>query len=93
MISAEIDKDASSALPREWAQNPTMKRSQVRVYQLLVRMERYETDFCVRANVPLKEFVGDKGKEDEELKMVEEIMSKVVSTMDIVEFGLFGEEE
>jgi hypothetical protein len=56
-------------------------------------MEKYETDFCVRVNVPLKEFGGDEEKSEGEVRFGEEILRRIGASLDIRDFGLFGGEE
>ena len=89
IISPEIDKNASSNLPLEWQQNPQMKEQVIKVYQLVIRMEKYETDLCVRINVPMKE-VGSLQEAEKEETFAKGTMVKIVETLEVKDFGLFG---
>jgi Ran-interacting Mog1 protein len=70
-----------------WEQTPQMVDAQTVIHQLVIRMRDVETDLCVRINVPLKEF--ESGKEAGEVKMGQEIVEKVIESLDVVDFGLF----
>jgi len=59
-----------------------------KVYQLLVRIEKHDTDLCVWINVPMKEINTDEGKANAET-VAKEIMQRIISTLDVREFGLF----
>ncbi|ETN37858.1 uncharacterized protein HMPREF1541_07481 [Cyphellophora europaea CBS 101466] len=89
IISPEVDKKASTSLPIEWQQTPLTTNQLTKCYQLVVRMDKYSTDFCVRVNVPLKELSG-KEEADAEEAVAKGIMEKIVATLDIKEFGLFA---
>ena len=78
---------AKSVLPADWEQTPQMVDAQTVIHQLVIRMRDVETDLCVRINVPLKEF--ESGKEAGEVKMGQEIVEKVIESLDVVDFGLF----
>lgn len=91
IISREVDKKAPSNLPIEWQQNPEAKEVLTKVFQLLVRMEKYETDFCVRLNVPMKEMQSQEDADKEE-NFAKEMMEKIVGTLEVKDFGLFGTE-
>ena len=64
--------------------------SLVHQLQLLVRLQSYETDLCVRINVPLKEIGGDEGHVKQEETFAAEMLQMIVGTLDIKDFGLFG---
>jgi hypothetical protein len=54
-------------------------------------MPAYDTDLCVRINVPLKELSAeDDGKVAREEMFAEEVMGRVVRTLDLRDEGLFG---
>jgi Ran-interacting Mog1 protein len=91
IISPEIDKKASSALPVEWQQTPQMNKWLTRVYQLVVRMKEYETDLCIRINIPTKEMTSQDEVEKEET-FAKAMMQKIAETLDVINFGLFGTE-
>lgn len=78
---------AKSILPADWEQTPQLVETQTVIHQLVVRMKDVETDLCVRINVPLKEFEG--GKDADEVKVGQEIMEKIVESLNVVDFGLF----
>lgn len=89
IATPEIDKKTSSALPVEWQETPKTTEVLTKCWQLVVRMEKYGTDFCIRLNVPLKELIEKENIEAEE-KVVKEVLEKIVATLDIKDFGLFG---
>jgi Ran-interacting Mog1 protein len=91
IVSPEADKKAPSTLPIDWQQNPETKDVLTKAYQLVVRMAKYETDLCIRINVPLKEMLAqeDASKEEDYVKGMTE---KIVATFDVKDFGLFGAE-
>ncbi|KAK5057552.1 hypothetical protein LTR84_011552 [Exophiala bonariae] len=67
------------------------------VQQLLVRMQPYETDLCVRINTPLKEFTAatdQNGDSSQRLRHEEqftaEILRRFIATLDVKEFSLFA---
>jgi hypothetical protein len=91
IISPEINKKASSALPVEWQQTPQMNKWLTKVYQLVVRMHEYKTDLCVRLNVPTKEMSSQEEVEKEE-NFAKAMVQKIVETLDVTDFGLFGTE-
>ena len=79
-----------STLPVAWQSNPVQKEYETRTLQLLVRMKEYETDFCVRIDVPLKEFDENREGGEMETRWAEEVFQQIIQTIDIKEFGLFG---
>lgn len=86
--------ETGSLLPAEWEETPAVDMVEVRtmVYQLLVRMERVGTDLCVRINVPLKEFEGEKGQKGEkEMAFGKECLGKMAEGLEVKDFGLFKE--
>ena len=91
IVSPEVDKKAASTLPLDWQQDPQTEDFYTEAYQLVVRMAKYETDLCVRVNVPLREMVSqeDAIKEEDHAKAM---MEKIVATMDVKDFGLLGAE-
>ena len=91
IVSREVDKKAPSDLPVERQQNPQTIEYQTKCYQMVVRMKQYTTDFVVRLNVPLKELVEKAAIEAEEA-VAKAIMDKIVATLDIKQFSLFGED-
>ncbi|KAJ9659411.1 hypothetical protein H2198_003140 [Neophaeococcomyces mojaviensis] len=94
IITPEVDLRAAhqSALPVTWQSNPVQREYETKTQQLLVRMKDYGVDFCVRVDVPLKEFVDDVEGGEKEVKWAEEVMRRIVETVDVKNFGLFGEE-
>ena len=70
--------------------------------QILIRLPSHGTDICVRINVPLKEFAeagqrfgsSDSGAAEamiaEELGRARDLMARVVGTLRVREWGLFG---
>lgn len=68
--------------------NPT--QSIVYQLQLLVRMKNYATDLCVRINVPMKEVAQDDGEVAAEVGFARELLERVVATLEVRDFGLFG---
>ena len=91
IISPEIDKNAALSLPVEWQQNPQMKELATMVYQLVVRMEKYGTDLCVRLNVPMKEMKNQEEVEKEE-GFAKQMIGKIVGSLEVKDFALFGTE-
>lgn len=91
IITPEVDKNAPTTLPVDWQQTPQTTNQITKCYQLVVRMEKYGTDFCVRVNVPLKELVETADAEAEE-GLAKAIVEKIVATLDVKQFGLFASE-
>jgi hypothetical protein len=89
IVTPEIDKKATSSLPIEWQQTPQTNNSLTKCYQLVIRMEKYDTDLCIRLNVPLKELVEKEQAEAEEV-VAKAIIDQLVATLDIQSFALFG---
>jgi hypothetical protein len=89
IVAPEVDKQASYNLPVEWQRTPQTVDRVTKVLQLVIRLQKYETDLCVRINVPMKEMKNNEqaGKEEAFAKAV---MEKFVETLDIKDFGLFG---
>lgn len=98
IITPEIDRSQRSTLPLAWQSDPAQTQHQVKVTQLLVRLRQYDTDICVRVNVPLREFEGDAAGESgqrerrEEERRAEEVVEGIVRSLDVRDFGLFGGE-
>lgn len=91
ILAPEIDADAPSNLPVEWQQSPQMKELLTQVLQLVIRMEKYETDLCLRIDMPMKEMLSQDAVKKEEI-FVKEMMERVVATLEVKDFGLFGAE-
>ena len=91
ILAPEVDENAPSNLPIEWRQNPPMKEVLTQVMQLVIRMKKYETDLCLRIDMPMKEMrsEGDVNKEED---FVKGMMEKVIETLDVKDFELFGVE-
>lgn len=58
--------------------------------QLLIRLKEYDTDLCVRVNVPLKEIARDDGQIAAEVAFARDVLARVVATLEVRDFGLFG---
>lgn len=58
--------------------------------QLLIRLQPYETDLCVRINTPLKELAGDERELKHEVLFTGQILQQIIATLDVKDFGLFG---
>lgn len=91
IITPEIDLSARSTLPVQWQTDPVQKEYQTKSHQLLIRLDEFETDLCVRVNIPMKEFssVQSEGALTE-VATGDQILQKIVESLDIKEFGLFG---
>lgn len=91
IIEREVDRLVKSTLPVEWQASPAQKEVETKTQQLLIRMKDHGTDFCVRINIPMKEFNGAQSEAAlTELAVVDQIMKKIVQTLDVKDFGLFG---
>ncbi|KAK7885505.1 hypothetical protein LTR67_010298 [Exophiala xenobiotica] len=67
------------------------QQSIVHQLQLLIRMKNYATDLCVRVNVPMKELAQRGGGEvAAEVAHAKELLDRVVASLDVRDFGLFG---
>ena len=91
ILAPEIDEDAPSNLPVEWQQSPQMKEQLTQVLQLVIRMEKYETDLCFRIDLPMKEMLSQDAVKKEE-SFAKEVMERIVATLEVKDFGLFGTE-
>ena len=87
----ERDRRAPSLLPQA-DQNapPGMIQTTTTIRLLLIRLEAKATDLCVMVNVPWKELEVE-NKVDEEENFADALLEHVISSLDIKEFGLFGE--
>jgi len=91
ITTPEIDHSAKSTLPVGWQSNPVQKEYQTKTQQLLIRMKEYGTDFCVRINVPLKEFQHAQSEAAlTELAVADQILRNIIESLDIKDFGLFS---
>ena len=91
IITPEIDHSAKSTLPVGWQSNPAQKEYQTKTQQLLVRMKEYGTDFCVRINVPMKEFPNAQSEAAlTEVALADRTMKNIIESLDIKDFTLFG---
>lgn len=94
ILESEIDRSSKSALPIDWQAQPALKENETETEQLLLRLKDYGTDLCVRVNVPLKEYISTASEPAlTELAKANQIMRKILETIDIKDFGLFGEAE
>ncbi|RMZ84188.1 hypothetical protein DV738_g605, partial [Chaetothyriales sp. CBS 135597] len=91
IVSPEIEKKVPSALPVEWQPNPKTKDYFTKALLLVVRLAKYETDICIRVNLPLKELTPDQATAEEQY--ASEILEKIAGTLDVKDFGLFGTDE
>lgn len=93
IISPEVDRTTKSILPLAWQTNPAQKEQQIGVVQLLVRMQDYSTDLCIRINVPLKELGHPQSEAAQnEANAASDVMQSIIESLDIKDFGLFGAE-
>ena len=91
ILAPEVDESAPSNFPIEWQQNPPMKEVLTQVLQLVIRMEKFETDLCLRVDLPMKEMLNPENA-DKEALFVKEMMERVVASLEVKDFGLFGVE-
>lgn len=95
IITPEIDRSAAatSTLPVSWQSNPVQTLQETKAQQLLVRLEQYGVDFCVRIDVPLKEFTSVQSEAAlTEMAIADQIMKRIIDSLDVKDFGLFGGE-
>lgn len=80
-----------SVLPEEYQHAPEVEvQTSTTIRLLLVRIEAKGTDLCVAVNVPWKELEEGKGVEEEE-GFADVVLENVVESLDVRDFGLFGE--
>lgn len=93
ITASEVDRSSRSTLPLAWQTDPAQTKHEIGVIQLLVRLQRYATDICVRINVPLKE-LGDAQSQAAQIEanMASEVMKRIIESFDIKNFDLFGGE-
>ena len=91
IVTTELDQQAASSLPIEWQQSPQTKELRTMVIQLVARMKDYDTDLCIRINVPMKEMLSQEDADKAE-SAAKETMAKIVETLEVTDFGLFGAE-
>lgn len=93
ITASEVDRSSRSTLPLAWQTDPAQTKHEIGVIQLLVRLQRYATDICVRINVPLKE-LGDAQSQAAQIEanMASEVMKRIIESFDIKDFDLFGSE-
>ena len=95
IITPEIDRSAAatSTLPVSWQSNPQQTMQQTKAQQLLVRLQQHEVDLCVRIDVPLKEFETVQSEAAlTEVAVADQIMERIISSLDVKDFALFGGE-
>ncbi|KAK5267089.1 hypothetical protein LTR99_005951 [Exophiala xenobiotica] len=89
-----VDKSRSSrpsATASSSSSSLQQQQSIVHQLQLLIRMKNYATDLCVRVNVPMKELAQRGGGEvAAEVAHAKELLDRVVASLDVRDFGLFG---
>ncbi|KAK5258468.1 hypothetical protein LTR20_008893 [Exophiala xenobiotica] len=93
-----VDKSRSSRPPAAASSSSTtissslqQQQSIVHQLQLLIRMKNYATDLCVRVNVPMKELAQRGGGQvAAEVAHAKELLDRVVASLDVRDFGLFG---
>lgn len=91
IITPEVDLSARSTLPLQWQTSPVQKEFRTKSHQLLIRLDDFATDLCVRINIPMKEFESAQSEAAlTETAMGDQILQKVIETFDVKEFGLFG---
>ena len=87
--SKEKAKQVWSALPIEWQSTPEMVEVTTFVYLLVARLKAPKTDILVHINVPTKEL--DPAGAEKEKAIAREMVENVLATLDVKDFGLFGE--
>lgn len=97
IISQDTSRRGQHALPPPQAPSSASSsrsslQSLVHQIQLLARMEDYDTDMCVRINVPLKELAEDEREVVAEVAYARDVLARIVATLEIRDFGLFGVE-
>lgn len=93
IVETEVDRSRKDALPVNWQAQPPLKENHIKTEQLLVRLEEYGTDLCVRLNVPMKEYEGLQSESAlTEMAKADQMMQKIIETITIKDFGLFGGE-
>lgn len=91
LITPEIDISAESTLPVQWQTNPVQKEYQTKSHQLLIRLDEFATDLCVRVNIPMKEFDSAQSEAAlTEVATADQILQKITESLHITDFGLFG---
>ncbi|KAK5240430.1 hypothetical protein LTR40_009314, partial [Exophiala xenobiotica] len=87
-----VDKSRSSRPSAAASSSSSLQQqSIVHQLQLLIRMKNYATDLCVRVNVPMKELAQRGGGEvAAEVAHAKELLDRVVASLDVRDFGLFG---
>jgi len=70
--------------------SPPAASSLVHQQQLLIRLQPYETDLCIRINIPMKEIANDENEVKHEERFASEILQNIVASLDVKDFGLFG---
>ncbi|EXJ85128.1 hypothetical protein A1O3_05803 [Capronia epimyces CBS 606.96] len=89
ILAANIRSYDTAHRAPQTASSPNPLQSLVHQIQLLVRIQDYATDLCVRINVPLKE-LADHSQAAAEAAFARDVLARVVATLDVVEFDLFG---
>lgn len=89
----EVERRAPSLLPEEYHHHaPEVVQTSTTIRLLVVRMEGKETDLCVAVNVPWKELEGGGGAGvEEEESFADGVVESIVASLDVKDFGLFGE--
>lgn len=90
VTTREKERRGPSNLPEAYQHAPGVTQSTTTIRLLLVRLEAKATDLCVTVNVPWKELEMQNRVEEEEA-FADAILENVISSLDIKEFGLFGE--
>jgi Ran-interacting Mog1 protein len=90
LTSREKERRAPSVLPEEYQHAPEVIQTNTTIRLLLIRLESKATDLCVTVNVPWKE-LGAQDKVDEEEAFADSILENIIVSLDVKDFGLFGE--
>lgn len=99
IIVSEVGLSTVIMLPSAWESDPTKRNFQTKVQQLLVRMQDHGTDLVVRIHTPLKEYEGVIPQPDNvfdaeaEYQWSQQVMQEIIATLEVQNFGLFGEKD
>ena len=91
VTASEPEPRPRSVLPEAFQTVPEARETTTTIILLLVRLETQQTDFCVAVNVPWKELQGEGAGLQEEEALADAVVENLVKSLEIKDFGLFGE--
>ncbi len=91
LTSREEAARTPSAPPETYHHTPDVVQTSTSIRLLLTRLAGKATDLCVSVNVPWKELEGRDGAVEAEEAFAERVVEELVGSLDVRDWGLFGD--